>query len=60
MISVKLLFVEGCPIIAVFYGRKVRAIFLCSEKRKLGAIARVLYESAKEMAKYAEALAAGS
>ena len=60
MLSVKFLFVEGCPIIAVFYGRRVRAIFLCSEKRKLKAMVRVLYESAKEMAKYAEALRAGS
>jgi hypothetical protein len=56
---VKFMVVEGCPIIAVFYRNRVRAIFLCGERRKLRAIARVLYESAREMARYAEALRAG-
>jgi hypothetical protein len=59
MLFVKFLFIEGCPIIAVFYRNRVRAIFLCGERRKLRAIARVLYESAREMVRYAEELRAG-
>jgi len=59
MLFVKFLFIEGCPIIAVFYGRKVKAIFLCGRKRRLRAVARVLLESAREMLKHAEALRAG-
>jgi hypothetical protein len=60
MFFVKFIVVEGCPIIAVFYRNRVRALFLCSEKRKLRAVTRVLLESAREMLKHAEALRAGS
>jgi hypothetical protein len=59
VISVRFLFIEGCPTIAVFRRNRVRALFLCSGKRKLRAIMCVLLESAREMLKYAEALRAG-
>jgi hypothetical protein len=59
MLFVKFMVVEGCPIIAVFYRKRVRALFLCGEERKLRAITRVLLESAREMLKRAEAIAAG-
>ena len=60
MFFVKFMVVEGCPIIAVFYRNKVRALFLCGRKRKLKAVARVLLEAAREMLERAEALRAGS
>jgi hypothetical protein len=60
MFFVKIMVLEGCPIIAVFCGRRVRVLFLCGRKRRLRAVARVLLESAREMLKRAEELAAGS
>ena len=59
MFFAKFMVVEGCLIIAVFYRNWVRALFLCSEKRKLRAIMCVLLESAREMLKRAEELSAG-
>jgi hypothetical protein len=60
MFFVKIVVIEGCPVIAVFYRDKVRALFLCGRKRKLRAMARVLLEVARWALERAEALRSGS
>ena len=59
MLFVKFLFIEGCPVIAVFHRNKIYPFFFCGKERMHRALARLILMYAEEMFKRAEALAAG-
>ena len=59
MIFVKLLLVEGCLVIAVFFRSKIYPLFLCGKERMRKALARLILMYAEEMFRRAEELAAG-
>jgi len=60
MISVKFLFIEGCPVVAVFHRNRIYPFFFCGKERMYRALARLIQMYAEEMFKRAEELAAGS
>ena len=60
MFPVRFLFIEGCPVIAVFHRNKIYPFFFCGKERMHRALARLILMYAEEMFRRAEELAAGS
>jgi hypothetical protein len=59
VIHIRFLFIEGCPVIAVFHRCKIYPLFFCGKERMYRALARLILMYAEEMFKCAEELAAG-
>jgi hypothetical protein len=56
MLFVKFLFIEGCPVIAVFHRNKIYPFFFCGKERMRRALARLILMYAEEMFRRAEEL----